>query len=74
MNTQFEQLSGDQTSLYGQYVFEWTRRVRPLLHEYVFIENDIVLNENSTIVLHLHIVSYCCHIVLSRPHENDENN
>ena len=33
------------------------------LHEYVFIENDIVFNENAAIVLHLHIIylsfSYC---------------
>ena len=26
------------------------------LYEYVFIKNDIVFNENATIVLHLHIV------------------
>ena len=26
------------------------------LHEYVFIENDIVFDENAAIVLHLHIV------------------
>ena len=28
----------------------------PCLHKYVFIENDIVFNENATIVSHLHIV------------------
>ena len=30
--------------------------LRPSLHEYVFVESDIVFNENATIVLHLHIV------------------
>ena len=38
-------------------------RLRPRLHEYIFIENNNVFNENATIVLHLHIVltsfSYC---------------
>ena len=29
---------------------------RPRLHEYVFIENDMVFNGNAMIVLHLHIV------------------
>ena len=32
------------------------RSLRPRLHEYVFIENDIVFNENATILLHPHIV------------------
>ena len=31
-------------------------KLRPRLLEYVFIENDIVFNENATIVLYLHIV------------------
>ena len=26
------------------------------LHEYVFIENEVIINENATTVLHLHIV------------------
>ena len=37
--------------------------LRPHLHEYVFIENDIFFNENAKIVLYLNIVfvsfSYC---------------
>ena len=38
-------------------------RLRPRLQEYVFIENDVVFNENATIVLHLQIVfvSFSCH-------------
>ena len=31
-------------------------QIKAHLHKYVFIENDIVSTENSTIVLHLHIV------------------
>ena len=30
--------------------------LRPRLHEYLFIKNDIVFNGNATTVLHLHIV------------------
>ena len=39
----------------------------PRLYEYVFIENDIVFNENATIVLHLHIV-----FISFSVYENDE--
>ena len=39
------------------------RSFRPCLREYLFIKNDIVFNENATIVMHLHIIfvsfSYC---------------
>ena len=31
-------------------------KLRPRLHEYVFIENDIVFNENATIVLRVQVV------------------
>ena len=48
-------------------------RPRPRVHEYVFIENDIVFNENATILLHPYIVFVSFHIVLICPHENDEN-
>ena len=51
---------------------ELSRR-RPRVHEYVFIENDIVFNENATILLHPYIVFVSFHIVLICPHENDEN-
>ena len=45
----------------------------PLLHEYVFIENNIVFNENALIVLHLHIILCHFHIVFSHLHENYES-
>ena len=34
----------------------YTNTISSLLHEYIFIENDIALNKDATIVFHLHIV------------------
>ena len=44
-----------------------------ILQEYVFIENDIVFNENTTIALCLHIVFVSFDIVFSHLHEIHEN-
>ena len=48
-------------------------RFGPRLHEYLFIQNDTISNENATIVPHLHPLSYRYHVVFTLVHENDEN-
>ena len=40
--------------------------LRPHLHEYVFIENDIISNENAMIVLHLHVVFVSFSVVCTK--------
>ena len=51
----------------------YTDHLRPHLHEYVFIENDIVFNENATIVSHLHIVFVSFSAVYTKTTKKIEN-
>ena len=56
----------------SRYLFHYLSFTYPL-HEYVFIKNNIIFNENAAIVLHLDIIVVSFHIVFSHLHENDEN-
>ena len=50
-----------------------SKMLRPRLHENVFIENNIVFNETTTIVLHLHIIFVSFYNKINRLHGNGEN-
>ena len=47
-----------------EVLLQFTYHQRPHLHEYVFIENDILLNENAKIVFIYKSFLYCFYIVL----------
>ena len=60
-------------TLMGETITYSNISLRPRLHEYVFIEKDLVFNEKAKMVLHLHIVFVSFSYRFSHLHENDEN-
>ena len=55
------------------YVGQENRSFRPCLYEYVFVEKDIVSNENATFPVYLHIVFVSFSVVYTKTMKTIEN-